>query len=419
MNNIGIAFKNIVKHRKDYYIAFGIISIAMGSLIFLQLLVGELKIGLYNNINRSGFDVIGMNIRDITNQESSVSRFNYFVFNKFKDNFKKKFGEKIIITPIFLKKASIGTRSNNLLFRGNICGIESEFLSLRSYKLLEGKFFDSDDFNQGKAVVVISEEIKEKLFGKINHSIVNQPLYIDLDNVIYEVKIIGVLKNNHDRRYQTIFNNPVFTGFYTPLLGLKQKSFSPIPFITSNIRLPSISDILVKAKNYSDYINLREELVRYLHSNGIKFSESMYNLTNIKVQRLIDASKKLGNIFSILTLLTEVSVLTVIMVMVVRSRFREITIRKIEGAANRKIAAMFFWESIGVALSGGIIGIGIGCLFKNLIFRMSYEMLPQYALSVILAGFFLSIIVGIIASIIPATKAWRIRPVQGLKLITF
>jgi ABC-type antimicrobial peptide transport system permease subunit len=417
MSNIETAIKNIIKHRKDYFIATIIISMAMAALIFLQLLVRELKYGIQCAIDRSGFNIITLNVEDFSDQIES-SQFNYLVFHALKDSLADKFENKVAITPIQMKKVTLGTKPDELFFNTTAVGVEQDFFSLRSFELTAGELFRSQQFEQGDAVILITGEIKEKIFGKNERSVLNLPIYLGIENQIKQLRVVGIIKQEQDRRYAKIFTNPVFTGVYVPLFYFKQESFSPLSFLTPKIYTVSISDVVVKPKkNAVDYNTMHDRLISYFNQLGIEFSESMYNFTNIKVQRLIDASEKLSKIFSIITILTEIIVLTIIMVIVVRSRHPEITIRKIEGATNRNVATMFCWEGIGVALIGGLMGIVIGFLLKKIVFQIGNLELSQHALLIFLGGFVLSILVGIAATVIPAIIAWQAKPAEGLKTI--
>jgi putative ABC transport system permease protein len=416
MSNLNIAIKNIIKHRKDYFIATIIISMAMAALIFLQLLVRELKDGIHRAIDRSGFNIITLNVTDFTHQTES-SQFNYLAFHALKDSLADRFEQKVAITPIQIQKVILGTKPDQLFFNTSAVGIEPDFFSLRSFPLTAGELFSSQQFEQGEAVILISGEIKEKIFGNSEQSVLNQPIYLGIGNQVRQLNIVGILKQELDRRYEKIFTNPVFAGVYVPLFYFKQEAFSPLSFLTQKIYTAPISDVVVKAKNAMDYNIMHDRLISYFNQIGIKFSESMYNFTNIKVQRLIDASEKLSKIFSLITILTEIIVLTIFMAIVVRSRHPEITIRKIEGATNMRVATMFFWEGIGVSLTGGLIGIIIGFLLKKFVFQIGNGELSPYAFLMFTAGFVLSILVGIVGTVIPAITAWRTKPVEGLKTI--
>lgn len=410
------ACKNIVKHRKDYFIAIVVISMAMAALVFLQLLVRELKDGMHRAIERSGFNIVTLKIADFC-QHQAPFHFSYLAFYAVKDSLAKKFEKSLTITPIQMQKAALGIAPDALHFKATAVGIESDFFSLRPFELRAGELFNPQQFEQGEPVILISEEIKDKIFGRSERSVLNRLLYLGFDNRVEALRVVGIVEQEPDRRYEKIFSNPVFTGVYVPLFFFKQESFAPISFLTPKIHSLAITDVVVKSKSEMDYNLMHDRLTAHFDQLGVDFSESMVNFTNIKLQRLISASERLGKIFSLITILTETIVLTIIMGIVVRSRQAEIAIRKIEGAANWNVAAMFCGEGIGVALTGWLIGMIIGFALTKFMVPSGDVELSRYALSVFRMGLVISILVGVAATVIPAITSWQARPVEGLKAI--
>ncbi len=103
-----------------------------------------------------------------------------------------------------------------------------------------------------------------------------------------------------------------------------------------------------------------------------------------------------------------------IMLANVRSRIREIGIRKALGATAREIKLQFLVEAVLISLAGGLIGslIGIAIPFSVRLFT-SYR-IPISGLSVVIA-LLAATIVGIIFGTLPATRAAQLDPVESLK----
>jgi len=103
-----------------------------------------------------------------------------------------------------------------------------------------------------------------------------------------------------------------------------------------------------------------------------------------------------------------------IMLANVRSRIREIGIRKALGATSREIRLQFLTEAVMISLAGGIVGTILG-LALPLSVRMftSYE-IPVSPWSIVVA-LGVSLVVGIIFGTVPATRAAQMDPVESLK----
>jgi putative ABC transport system permease protein len=103
-----------------------------------------------------------------------------------------------------------------------------------------------------------------------------------------------------------------------------------------------------------------------------------------------------------------------IMLVTVAERTREIGLLKSLGYSEKDILSLFIIESILVGLIGGILGtfLGIGIALVANDFLGVPDVFPT---SLIFMGFFVSIIVGLVAGVYPARKAARMNPVEALR----
>jgi len=103
-----------------------------------------------------------------------------------------------------------------------------------------------------------------------------------------------------------------------------------------------------------------------------------------------------------------------IMLANVRSRIREIGIRKALGATYREIKLQFLTEAMLISLTGGIVGSIVGMMipFSIRLFT-SYEF-PISWLSVVIA-LTAATVVGVVFGTVPATRAAQMDPVDALK----
>jgi putative ABC transport system permease protein len=103
-----------------------------------------------------------------------------------------------------------------------------------------------------------------------------------------------------------------------------------------------------------------------------------------------------------------------IMLVTVAERTPEIGLLKSIGYGERDILLLFIIESMIVGLIGGIIGtamgIGAASIVNNLL-----DVPDVYPASLIFLGFFVSVLVGLVAGVYPARKAARMNPVEALR----
>jgi putative ABC transport system permease protein len=98
----------------------------------------------------------------------------------------------------------------------------------------------------------------------------------------------------------------------------------------------------------------------------------------------------------------------------VRSRIREIGIRKALGATYREIKLQFLAEAVIISLFGGLIGCLVGLAVPLSIRLFSDYELPVSMWSVVIA-LAAATAVGVVFGTVPATRAAQMDPVEALK----
>jgi putative ABC transport system permease protein len=103
-----------------------------------------------------------------------------------------------------------------------------------------------------------------------------------------------------------------------------------------------------------------------------------------------------------------------IMLVSVTERTREIGTRLAIGARESDILTQFLIEAIVLSLAGGIIGIVLGIVGNQIIYKATNFYIPT-AMSSIFIGFGFSVLVGVIFGYFPARKAARLNPIDALR----
>jgi putative ABC transport system permease protein len=103
-----------------------------------------------------------------------------------------------------------------------------------------------------------------------------------------------------------------------------------------------------------------------------------------------------------------------IMLVSVTERTREIGVRKAIGARSSDITWQFLFEAMTLTGAGGIIGIifGSSIVFLIPVITSMKAIVPLWA---VVVGFTVSVSIGLIFGVWPATKAARLNPVEALR----
>jgi putative ABC transport system permease protein len=136
--------------------------------------------------------------------------------------------------------------------------------------------------------------------------------------------------------------------------------------------------------------------------------------------QLLQVAARAANALSIMLLAISLLVLVVsgvgimnIMLANVRTRIREIGIRKAIGATSREIKLQFLAEAVLISVSGGVVGTILGLAVPFSVRFLTEYRIPISGLSAIIA-IFVAILVGVIFGTVPATRAAQLDPVEAL-----
>jgi putative ABC transport system permease protein len=103
-----------------------------------------------------------------------------------------------------------------------------------------------------------------------------------------------------------------------------------------------------------------------------------------------------------------------IMLVSVAERTREIGVRVAVGATRKDVRSQFLAESAGVALAGGLLGVGLGSVIALLIGQVTgWIVLINFW--VCLGTLSFSALVGLLSGLYPAFKASRLDPMDAIR----
>ncbi len=121
----------------------------------------------------------------------------------------------------------------------------------------------------------------------------------------------------------------------------------------------------------------------------------------------------LGAIASISLLVGGIGIMNIMLVSVTE-RTREIGTRLALGARESDILTQFLTEAIVLSAAGGIIGIAIGIIGNQIIYKTTDLFIPTagYAIAI---GFGFSAVIGIAFGFFPARKAAKLNPIDALR----
>lgn len=282
-----------------------------------------------------------------------------------------------------------------------IYGVSEEYFNILSRAIALGGIFTEDDVKAASKVCVIGETIREELFSG-RDPIGNQ---IQINKVPFT--IIGLLTEQ---------------GQGT--MGQDQDDIIIAPYTTIQNRLYGSSEynmIMASALNENTIDDAKFEatiLLREAHRLLPDQENDFEITTQIEIQEISGSVMNiltilLGAIGSISLIVGGVGIMNIMLVSVTE-RTREIGTRLAIGARESDILIQFLIEAITLSLVGGAIGIVLGILGNQLVYKLTDFVIPTSIMS-ILIGFGFSVFVGVAFGFFPARKAAKLNPIDAIR----
>jgi putative ABC transport system permease protein len=145
-------------------------------------------------------------------------------------------------------------------------------------------------------------------------------------------------------------------------------------------------------------------------------SEQAFQLGFVAMSNEIIAAIRLVSYVVILIIM---AVMANTMAMTARERYGEYATLKALGFRNGFVAMLIFAESIGIALTGGLLGIALTFPLARAFVAAVGSILSSFVVSqqTNLLQFGAALVIGVVAAAVPAWRAARIRIVDGLRAI--
>lgn len=303
------------------------------------------------------------------------------------------------ISPNVSSSGQLIAGNNN--YPSSVSGVGIDYLEIRQLNIESGEMFTESDIQTSAKVCVIGKTIADNLFP--NEDPIGR--IIRFNQVPF--RVVGVLKSK---------------GYNS--MGMDQDDVVLAPYTTVMKRLLAqtyLEGIFASALTEDMTDNASEEITEILHRNH-KLKESDDDDFTIRSQQ--ELSSMLNSTTDLMTtLLACIAGISLvvggigimnIMYVSVTERTREIGLRMSVGARGIDILSQFLIEAILISITGGIIGVIIGCGASFIVKNVAHWPIYIQTWSVLLS-FAVCTITGVFFGWYPAKKAADLDPIEAIR----
>ena len=279
--------------------------------------------------------------------------------------------------------------------RVTVYGVGPEFATAFRFEVAAGHFLPPDDPRAPRSFAVLGSKMADQLFGSAN--------------------ALGASVRVGGGRYRVV-------GVMRPkgtMIGFDLDDTVYIP-AASSLELfdrESLFEIDVLYEEAAPVEEVVEGIRRLLVA---RHGDEDFTITT--QQQMLDT---LGSVLGVLTFavaaLGSISLLVgavgifTIMTIAVRERTAEVGLLRALGAGRRQVLALFLTEAVVLSLLGGFVGLAFGAGLAWLLGEAVRQLPVSFSVPFMSLAVGLSVVIGLLAGILPALNAARLDPVEALR----
>ncbi len=306
--------------------------------------------------------------------------------------------------------------SNSVQYKLNngsysVYGDYPEILTQKSLDILAGRFLNYNDIQKKNKIAVIGKAVRNELF-KTGENVLGE--YIKIQGVSF--KIIGVYSANSSGARSVEEQKQIY-----------------IPFTTYDLAFNNggkVGFFAITAKDNNSITSLKEDIMALLRERHTIHPEDERAIGNFdlfelfsKISGLFVALTGVAYFVGFLILISGIIGISNIMLIVIKERTKEIGVRRALGATPSSIRRQVLIESLFLTVISGMAGVSFAAFviaIVNIILEKinDPEMMfanPSVSLLNIGVALFILVVCGLLAGLIPAQTAIKIKPIEALR----
>jgi putative ABC transport system permease protein len=319
---------------------------------------------------------------------------------------------------------------------GKIVGVDASYFQVMNLHLAEGALFSSKHFLSASPVTIIGQGVKARFFtteDPIGRAIKVGNEWLTVVGVLEDRKVSSETAKRlgiRDANMDVYVPLPTMLLRYRNRAEVTQQEMELAARAFASTDSSETEDERAEKRNYhqldkvivqvdkSTAVPAVAEVVRRMlqrrHNDVTDFEITVPELLLKQEQRTKTIFNiVLGAIASISLVVGGIGIMNIMLASILE-RIKEIGVRRAVGATQRDVLAQFLSEAVMISLAGGIAGIIVGGILSTAIQHIAHINTIVSAMSVAVA-FGVSVAVGLVFGIVPASKAAKQDPIVCLR----
>jgi len=282
-----------------------------------------------------------------------------------------------------------------------VTGSTNDYFPAGNWVLAAGRNFSEIEERAGKAVCVIGDTVREKLFGRQN------PVGSEIRIKQFACEVIGLLK----AKGQSAMGSDQDDTVVMPLRTVQRR-------LTGN---QDISRLTVSVKDGASVDAVKQQLTLLLRErrNIAENEDDDFRVMDTRqIAETLTSTTRiltmlLGAVAAVSLLVGGIGIMNIMLVSVTE-RTREIGIRLAIGALEREVLLQFLIEAVVLSSLGGLIGIAIATA-ASIALAGAMNVPYLFDPGINLLSFLFSAAIGVIFGYFPARRAAGLNPIDALR----
>jgi putative ABC transport system permease protein len=303
------------------------------------------------------------------------------------------------VAPVVSKTATAVYQARN--WSTVITGSSNDYFQAGNWELAAGRVFSETEERAGKAVCVIGETVRDKLFGRQN------PVGSEIRIKQFACEVIGLLRAKGQSA-----------------MGSDQDDTVVMPLRTVQRRLSGSQDVnrlTVSVKEGASIDAVKDQLTLLMRErrNVAENEEDDFRVMDTRqiAETLTSTTRVLtmllGAVAAVSLLVGGIGIMNIMLVSVTE-RTREIGIRLAIGALEREVLLQFLIEAVVLSSLGGLIGIALATA-ASIALAGVMDIPYLFDPGINLLSFLFAAAIGVIFGFFPARRAAGLNPIDALR----